>query len=270
MTENAPPKFIGIHCGSPARHQAPGRERSAISERRHFGRPVDIEADPCGEEPVGFFEQNAVHFGRPIGRKTDDVVRPLHEHREADTAKRFSGQSRRRRGGCPSGINPFKRQSDAGMKIPAGALPCAAVLSASCCLQVCKDRAIDRQAVCSIERSCERENRIRFVNAVNAVRIRFTERRRRIGRLKQWCWDHEAEVRKGPEVVFFEPISLIGCWRRSLRQTCAGVHGFCAFPARVGRYAVQTKCLVRCFGRLLSIRRTGVRPWGRCRAERLL
>jgi len=55
-----------------------------------------------------------------------------------------------------------------------------------------------------------------------------------------------------------------------LRQTCAGVHGFCAFPARVGRYAVQTKCLVRGFGRLLSIRRTGVRPWGRCCAGRLL
>ena len=119
-------------------------------------------------------------------------------------------------------------------------------------------------------RAGERENRIRFVNTVNAVRIRFTERRRRIGRLKQWCWDHEAEVRKGPEVVFFEPISLIGCWRRSLRQTCAGVHGFCAFPTRVGRYAVQTKCLVRGFGRLLSIRRTGVRPWGRCCAEHRL
>ena len=158
MTQNTPPKFIGIHCGSPAGHQAPGRERSALSERRHFGRPVDIEADPCGEEPVSFFEQNAAHFGRPIGRKTDDVIRPLHEHREAETAKRFSGQSRRRCGGCPSGINPFKRQSDAGMKIPAGALPCAAVLSASCCLQVCKDRAIDRQAVCSIERAGEREN----------------------------------------------------------------------------------------------------------------
>lgn len=37
MTENAPPKFIGIHCGSPAGHQTPGRERSALSERRHFG-----------------------------------------------------------------------------------------------------------------------------------------------------------------------------------------------------------------------------------------
>ena len=37
MTENAPPKFIGLHCGSPAGHQTPGRERSALSERRHFG-----------------------------------------------------------------------------------------------------------------------------------------------------------------------------------------------------------------------------------------
>ena len=108
----------------------------------------------------------------------------FNEHREADTAKRFSGQSRQSPRRMPECINPFKRQSDAGMKIPAALLPCAAVLSASCCLQVCKDRAIDRQAVCSIERSCERENRIRFVNAVNAVRIRFTERRRRIGRIE--------------------------------------------------------------------------------------